>query len=443
MDFLGYPQHWKTVQIDETDNEIIVKAESLDTPTCCPRCNGPASALRPHGSKLRKLKDPPVRGKPVTVLMKVRRYWCDECNKTSLQPVYGVAPGGNVTNRLANLVASEAMREQLHNVARRTRLSTRTVRDILQSYGAQLEKTQVPRMPRVLGIDGVYINKVERFIMTDLEKRLVVNLLPTATDEGLTELLPTLSNLKNVEIVVIDMCHRFRRLIQKLIPSAVIVIDRYHVQQYANKAVDAVRKAVRVQLKSMCHRKLLRRRWKSLTTQERRELATWFRRYPELRDAYYMKEKFGDIWHSSCSATARARFEEWLKVLITCCKLVRDCYAKMARMIRRWRTYIFNYFDYRFTNAFTERSNRRIKQMMREGNGYKFETVRIRLIFGQADFIAIGETLRSQHDTHPQKSKRRSRRVKRKSTHTSGAKCKCPAPGLTQMSLFPKDDFES
>lgn len=348
-----------------------------------------------------------------------------------------------MTNRLANLVASEAMREQIHSVARRTKLSTRTIRDILCAYGTQLEKTRLPVLPRVLGIDGVYINKVERFVMTDLEKNLIVNLIPSATDAGLMEMLPTLSGLRNIEIVVMDMCHRFRHLIQNLIPDAVIVIDRYHVQQYANKAVDAVRKAVRAQLKAMCHRKLLRKRWKSLTKQQRRELAVWFRRYPEVRDAYYMKEKFGEIWHSSCSATARTRFDEWLNLLLSCPKLVRDSYTRMARMIKRWHTHIFNYFDYRYTNAFTERSNRRIKQMVREGNGYKFETVRIRLIFGQDIFMGIGETTRPQHGTRTQKQKRRSRRVKRKSTQTSGAKCKCPAPGLTQMSLFPKDESES
>lgn len=59
-----------------------------------------------------------------------------------------------------------------------------------------------------------------------------------------------------------------RRLLQKLIPGVIIVVDRCHVQQYANKAVDAVRKAVRAQMKSMCHRKLLRKRWNSLTRQE-------------------------------------------------------------------------------------------------------------------------------------------------------------------------------
>lgn len=72
---------------------------------------------------------------------------------------------------------------------------------------------------------------------------------------------------------------------------------------------------------------------------------------------------------------------------MTCPALVREKYAKMARMVRRRRAFIFNYFDHRYANAFTEMSNRRIKQMLRAGNGYKFETVRPKLLFGQEGMV--------------------------------------------------------
>lgn len=108
-----------------------------------------------------------------------------------IQPVYGVAPASNVTYRLTTLIAIDALKEPIHIVASRNHVSTKTVRDVLRAHGAQLEKSRMHQIPRVMGVDGVYVNKVERFIMTDLENNRVVNLLPTATEEGLKEELPT------------------------------------------------------------------------------------------------------------------------------------------------------------------------------------------------------------------------------------------------------------
>ena len=50
--------------------------------------------------------------------------------------------------------------------------------------------------------------------------------------------------------------------------------------------------------------------------------------------------------------------------------------------MENWGEYIFNYFDHPYTNAFTEASNRRIKDIQREGRGGSFPTVRAKIIFG-------------------------------------------------------------
>jgi hypothetical protein len=49
--------------------------------------------------------------------------------------------------------------------------------------------------------------------------------------------------------------------------------------------------------------------------------------------------------------------------------------------VKRWRPYIFNYFDHKFTNAFTESKNRDIKTLQRQGRRTSFEVLRARLLF--------------------------------------------------------------
>ena len=57
-----------------------------------------------------------------------------------------------------------------------------------------------------------------------------------------------------------------------------------------------------------------------------------------------------------------------------------------------WGDYVFNYFDYPYTNAFTESSNRRVKDIQREGRGGDFKTVRAKMIFGTLQRRALNST---------------------------------------------------
>lgn len=51
--------------------------------------------------------------------------------------------------------------------------------------------------------------------------------------------------------------------------------------------------------------------------------------------------------------------------------------------MKRWRKYIFNYFDteVKYTNAATEGLNSLIKHLNNEGRGYSFEVLRIKVLF--------------------------------------------------------------
>ena len=52
-----------------------------------------------------------------------------------------------------------------------------------------------------------------------------------------------------------------------------------------------------------------------------------------------------------------------------------------ADTVENWRTEIFNYFDFRFTNAITESLNKVSKEISAQGRGYKFDVLRAKLLY--------------------------------------------------------------
>ncbi len=63
---------------------------------------------------------------------------------------------------------------------------------------------------------------------------------------------------------------------------------------------------------------------------------------------------------------------------------IRSYFADLDRAITNWHTEVFNYFDNRITNAYTESANNHIKSIARQGRGYSFDVLRARTLFTNA-----------------------------------------------------------
>lgn len=56
-------------------------------------------------------------------------------------------------------------------------------------------------------------------------------------------------------------------------------------------------------------------------------------------------------------------------------------FKEVAKTIDNWHTEIFNYFDYKVTNAFVEGINSTIRAIESQGRGYTFEVLRAKVMF--------------------------------------------------------------
>lgn len=438
VDYLNLPGLRTLSESRKSKTQILVRVEQL-LPTVCPECDSGADQLKGNGTRPQHLLDEPRGSLSVRLELRRRSFSCRACGTAKLAPLDCLAERRRMTRRLELHIQHKSLLRPFREIALETGVSPKTVREIFREHAKALESEREEKLPipRVLGLDGVYINSRERAILTDPERGLVINLVPTVSAEFLGKALRGMTGSKRVEVVTIDMSRGLRSAVSHAFPRAAIVIDRYHIQRMANESVDRVRLRLRKEIKRtrggvyMCHRKLVRKHRGQLTSDEGRQLGRYLELLPELRLAYETKEDFFAIWRAAGSVAAKARYEEWREA---CPQELRDDFKPLLTAMGNWGEYVFNYFDHPHTNAFTEASNRRIKDIQREGRGGSFETVRYKAIFG----TLLRQELKAAREADPGYAKRRGTpRPKVKDVEAAGAEARRhQLPVGLQLSLF-------
>jgi len=114
-----------------------------------------------------------------------------------------------------------------------------TVGKIFDNHTDQLEEEYSPQPPRVLGIDGVYVEtKGETFtLLADIEEKTVIELLKAHKAGPVEDKLRQLGVRGKTEVVVMDMSTMYGPAVESVLPLASIVVDRWHVTKRAEQAM--------------------------------------------------------------------------------------------------------------------------------------------------------------------------------------------------------------
>ena len=130
----------------------------------------------------------------------------------------------------------------------------------------------------------------------------------------------------------------------------------------------------------MHDRFVLLKRERDLNDKERLNLDGWTKNYPELGEAYRLKEQFFGIYDAESPDEAQAKFIRWQKSIPS---EIADAFADIERAWGNWTMPILNYFNHPVTNAYTESLNSLIRVMNRLGRGYSFEALRAKILFSE------------------------------------------------------------
>ena len=195
--------------------------------------------------------------------------------------------------------------------------------------------------------------------------------------------------LSQIVEVSIDLSGNYRGLVQKLLPQAEIVADRFHVTKLVNQEVNTTRRAVlqandnnpdqvekaRLQEALKQSKYALLKPEAHLTPKQQLKLAEVKAVSPLLAEIHQRKEAFRDIFETSANWTeGTLRLLDWLAQSQT-------QFRSSVGTICRWFGEVTAYFDHRTTSGAVEGINNKLKLIKRSGYGFRnFDNFQIRCL---------------------------------------------------------------
>jgi transposase len=275
-------------------------------------------------------------------------------------------------------------------VAEREGLHSETVSSIFQRWAKRVEKQGGEVMVRCLGVDEISLRKGHRhfvLVLVDLERHCVVAVLSERTQEAFAAWLDELSAVERaaIRLVGMDMWGPYRSVVKAKLPNAQIVADRFHVMKHLNEALAKIRRNLQTKVDRAQYKLLKGLRWilvrrrTDLTPEEETKLQAALDAFPELRTAYFLKERFVTI---ADKIKDRAQAERFLQVWVYEAQASGiEQLVKFTKTLANWWDEFLNYFNEGFTSAVVEGLNNAIRGIIRRAFGYHvFEHFRLQVL---------------------------------------------------------------
>lgn len=364
----------------------MYEAEAYIRPNHCtnPKCKHP---IKPHvhSSKTNLIKDIKSEGKIVLIRLSIHRYRCPDCGYVFPDEFTFFEKNEHITKRLKQEFVKRCINgETFRYIANDYSVDGKTVAKAFNDYAdTHRDEAVLTYTPEILGIDEAHIDDHYRLVLTDILNQKLLDIKKDNHTSTVKAYLRTLD--KNViKCATMDFASGYASCIEAVLPKVIIVIDKFHVVQLINRCVDSVRKTLQNHYRSQGYdirifkrsRTLFMTNWEDLTPYSMNQLNEWFKEFPELYEAYMVKETFRDIYATAKThSEALVMFDDWLKAVPNL-----EQFKAMKNTFSERRDHITNYWHYHWTNAYTESTNNAIKKIEKAGRGYKFDVLRDRCI---------------------------------------------------------------
>ena len=349
------------------DDKIIVNVRNPRLSCMCIHCT--CSTKRIHQYKTRQIKHSVWQEKEVILNLKYRRFYCKKCSKVFTEYIPGINRK-NTTENYRNILLKQLSCSSLNYTSQVTKSSSSVLYSVLHENRKKTRDIDWISEGKniVLGIDEhSFRGKNMVLTLTNISNGKLLNVLENDRKVTLDNWLENIDS-KRIHEVCIDMRRMFLYSIKKYLPNANIVVDKFHVVAYANKAVDEVRSIIIPKRKV---RKLLFKGKEKLNESEKLKLKEIFgenKNFNSLYESYFIKERIRSFYLLKDKSKAKKELDN----IIFFCENSRSRYVKgIGKTLAFWKEYILNYFDNYSTNAFTEGCHTKIKMIKRLSFGFR------------------------------------------------------------------------
>lgn len=224
-------------------------------------------------------------------------------------------------------------------------------------------------------------------VLSAPEEGYVLEVLPDrerkTLENWLSGLAPEMK--KAIKIVIDSMWEPYTLAVKAKLPQARIVVDRFHVMKNLNHCLTLARREIQRTASNEVKEQLKGSRWvlvknqKDLNEKQRTKLESLYQVSPELKICHQLKEQFRTIFETITDREqARLALRRWMKQVE---KQSVTALQSFLVTLKNWFELILNYFLERWTNAFAEGINNKIKLIKRRAFGFtNFDHFRLRIL---------------------------------------------------------------
>lgn len=366
------------------DGNRLYELIPIEEQRVCPYCGGYGNK---HGvSSDRRVRDMPDGITLVGLVIHTNRYKCKLCDNTWSDTFESIDANGKITNRMRDYIKNKSLDTPFKTLADQLGIADTTVKRVFDDYIAELDEQRILYAPEVLGIDENHLMNQYRAVFVDVDKRKLLDILEKRSKVAVKEYITSLPDYdSNITVVTMDMWKPYRDAVKEVIPNAIIVVDHFHVIKEVNAALDIIRRELQKTVSKEERKYLKDSKYLLLTAQEKldkvkeRKRDALFEHFPMFERPYYVKELLREFYQQETREDAEVWYENIRAVIEDYEGL--EAFENVLLTIDNWHDEIFNYFDYKYTNAITESINKQINEIGISGRGYSFDVLRAKAIY--------------------------------------------------------------
>ena len=354
----------------------------------CPNCQKPISSG--YDKKERSVRHLDLFGMRTLIHFNQRRFECPLCAKPFTEQLDWIDENRRQTRAFEEYIYERAQKTPRKHVAQQEGLSESTVLDIFRKKANENQYQQHQGPVRILGVDEISVcrhHKQYALVLSDLERRCVIAVLPNRLKVTFENWLDSLSKAekKAIKVVSMDMWEPYRQAVHNKLAHAEIVADRFHVMKNLNHQLDLMRRKLQREADEELAGLLKGSRWillknrdELMPVQEGR-LRQILEACPELRAIYLLKEEFRRISNKIRDKKKAERFLRAWKHKSMSTGI--GSLLKFVKTLSNWWVEFLNYFDEGVTQGFVEGINRAIRGIINRAFGFRnFDNFRLQVL---------------------------------------------------------------
>lgn len=385
--------------------ELILEVENNLDSTKCRHCGREITEFHGYDRPI-QLRHLPIFERVVLIEIRPKRYRCRHCegDPSTTQKLDWYDPRSPHTRAFERWLLKMLGNSTVMDVARRCDIGYDAVEGALNRWIKTAVNWDDFKHLHTLGVDEIALKKGHKHyvaiitVLDDNDQPQILAVLPDRLKDTVVKFFNSIpKHLKaTVHRVCSDMHEGYAHAVKEALPTAELVVDRFHVAQYYHRDVDNFRKQTLADLKDSVTPEtyqtckgtmwLFRRHYWSLTEEQRQHLAMLLILSPQLQQAWLLRHEL-TLWfqQEQTKPEATLKLEHWKeKVRLSGI----TCFDKFINLLATWQDSITNYFNDRHTSGFVEGLNNKLKVIKRRCYGLfdpkrLFQQIQLDLLFSR------------------------------------------------------------